>query len=110
MGGKVPHQRNKPDFTVPIPFTPLPEKEAESNSSNKPLQIKVTTDKYGIALTAPTTESLEHYQNGTVEQFFKWIANVERVHQNVPVKDKVANILRVLHGSDRDFLQKSTSL
>ena len=98
--GRSAHQRNKPDFDPPIPFNPLPEKESEGNSAHKPLLIKVTTDKEGNALTAPTTEALEHYQNGTVKQFFKWIMNVERVHTNVPVRDKVNNILKVLHRSE----------
>ena len=106
MGRNDRQQRNKPDFDPPIPFNPLPEKEAEGNSSNKPLLIKLTTNKEGIALTAPTTEALEHYQNGTVEQFFKWVANVERIHKHLPVWDKVDNILKVLHGSDHDFWQR----
>ena len=63
-------------------------------------------DKEGNTLTAPTTKVLEHYQNVTVKQFFKWIINVERVHANIPVPDKVNNILKVLHGSDCDFWQR----
>ena len=97
MGQNTHQQQNKPDFNLPIPFNPLPEKEAKGNSLHKPLLVKVTTDKEGNALTAPTTKALEHYHNCTVKQFFKWIMNMEHVHMNVPVWDNVNNILKVLH-------------
>ena len=56
--------------------TPKPEKKLEGNEY-KPLQIKVTQDALGTALIAPTVESLNHFYQGTVEQYIQWILTVD---------------------------------
>ena len=75
------------------------------SDEHKLLQIKVTQNFKENALIAPTSDTLGHFHQGMVKQYFQWLLTVEQVHQNVLIQYKAANLLKVLHGADQDLWQ-----
>jgi hypothetical protein len=71
-------ESNYPDNKVPVPFIPETEKDPDEGD-NKPVSMKLTLDINGEFIDNPTTQVQPMYNQGTVEQYFKWLKSLNSI-------------------------------
>ena len=104
----VKKKSGKPDFKVPIPFTA--EKVKDEDLKDKAVAVKLQTTVAGAPLMNPITEFQPIFNQGTTEQYFKWIANLQNVMSDHTVREKFQIALKTLKGSDRDLWMAQANL
>jgi hypothetical protein len=94
----------KPYFKVPVPFIPEVEKERDNSDGNPP-QIKITVDAEGNAIANTTTQIQPIFNQGTLEQYSKWINSLNTILQGQSVTEHYCLALQSLRGTGKAFWQ-----
>jgi hypothetical protein len=71
-------ESNYPYYKVPIPFIPETEKDPYEGE-NKGVSMKLTLDINGAFIENLTTQVQPVYNQGTVEQYFKWFKSLNSI-------------------------------
>jgi hypothetical protein len=66
---------NHPVYKVPVPFIPEMEKDLDEGD-NKGVSMKLTLAINGAFIENPKTQVQPVYNQGTVEQYFKWLKSL----------------------------------
>jgi hypothetical protein len=66
---------NYPDYKVPVPFIPETEKDPDEGDK-KGVSMKLTLDINGAFIDTPMTQVHPVYNQGTVEQYLKWLKSL----------------------------------
>jgi hypothetical protein len=69
---------NYPDYKVPIHFIPEAEKDPDEGDK-KEVSMKLTLDINGAFINNRTTQVQPVYNQGTVEQYFKWLMSLNSI-------------------------------
>jgi hypothetical protein len=69
---------NYPYYKVPIPFIPEAEKDPDEGDK-KGVLMKLTLDINGAFIDNSTTQVQPVYNQGTVEQYFKWLKSINYI-------------------------------
>jgi hypothetical protein len=99
----------KQDFKVPVPFIPEVEKEADE-LDGKPPSIKLLLDADGEAIDNPTTQVQPIFNQGTIEQFFKWNKMFLSIVQGQSVTEKYRLALQSLRGVGKVLRQRELDI
>jgi hypothetical protein len=71
-------ESNYPDYMVPIPFITEAEKDRDEGDK-KGVSTKLTLDINGAFIDNRTTQVQPVYNQGTVEQYFKWLKSLNSI-------------------------------
>jgi hypothetical protein len=93
--------KKKPDFKVPLPFNP--EKGEDQESKDKSVAVKLTTTLEGAGPPNPTTEYFQIFNQGTTEQYFKWISSLHNMMAYHSFRENSIVDLKTMKGADRDL-------
>jgi hypothetical protein len=96
---------NHPDYKVPVPFIPETEKDPDEGDK-KGVSIKLTLDINGEFIDNPTTQVQPVYNQGTVEQYFKWPKSLNSILRGQTITEKFRLALQTLKGTDAALWQR----
>jgi hypothetical protein len=96
---------NYPDYKVPIPFIPQAEKDPDEGDK-KGVSMKLTLDINGAFIDNPTTQVHPVYNQGTVEQYFKWLKSLNSILRGQTITEKIHLALQTLIGMDAALWQR----
>jgi hypothetical protein len=68
-------ESNHPDYKVPLPFIPETEKDPDEGDK-KGVSMKLTLYINGVFIDNQMTQVQPVYNQGTVEQYFKWLKSI----------------------------------
>jgi hypothetical protein len=105
--GKYNHKG--PDFLVPIPYVPEDEKGADP-SDGKPPSVKLLLDSEGKKIDNPTVQVQPTFNEGTTEQFFKWLQSLSSLFEGGEVGEYFCLALQALRGTDKVLWQREMDL
>jgi hypothetical protein len=71
-------ESNFPDYKVPIPFIHEAEEDPDEGDK-KGVSMKLTLDINDEFIYNPTTQVHPVYNQGTVEQYFKWLKSLNSI-------------------------------
>jgi hypothetical protein len=66
------------DYKVPVPFIPEAKKDPDEGDK-KGVSMKLTLDINGAFIDNTTTQVQTVYNQGTVEQYFKWLKSLNSI-------------------------------
>jgi hypothetical protein len=90
---------NYSDYKLPVPFIPEAEKDPDEGDK-KGVSMKLTSDINGSFIDNPTTQVHPVYNQGTVEQYFKWLKSLNSILRGQPIMEKFRLALQTLKGTD----------
>jgi hypothetical protein len=96
---------NYPDYKVPAPFIPESEKDPDEGDK-KGFSMKLTLDINGAFIDNPTTQVQPVYNQGTVEQYFKWLKSLNSILRGHTITEKFRLALQTLKGTDAALWQR----
>jgi hypothetical protein len=85
-------KRNYPDNKVPVPFIPEVEKDTDEG------------DKKRVSMN-PMTQVQPVYNQGTVEQYFKWLKSLNSIVRGQTITENFCLTLQTLRGTDAALWQ-----
>jgi hypothetical protein len=91
-------ESNQPDYKVPISFTPEREKDPDEGDK-KGVLMKLTLDINGKFIDNPTTQVHPVYNQGTIEQYFKWLESINSILRGQTITEKFRLALQMLRGT-----------
>ena len=94
-----------PDYKVPVPFVPENDKEPDEGDK-KGVSMKLTLDVNGDFIDNPTTQVQPVYNQGTVEQYFKWLKSLNSILRGQTITEKFRLALQTLRGTDAALWQR----
>jgi hypothetical protein len=98
-------ESNYPDYKVPVPFIPETAKDPDEGD-NKGVLMKLTLDINGAFIDNPTTQVQPLYNQGTVEQYFKWLKSLNSILRVQTITEKFRLALQTLRGTDSALWQR----
>jgi hypothetical protein len=90
---------NYPDYKVPILFIPEMEKDPDEGEK-KGVSMKLTLYINGEFIDNPTTQVQPVYNQGTVEQYFKWLKSIDSILRGHTIKETFRLALQRPRGTD----------
>jgi hypothetical protein len=96
---------NYPDYKVPVRFIPEAEKDPDEGDK-KGVSMKLTLDINGAFIDNPTTHVQPVYNQGTVEQYFKWLKSLNSILRGQTITEKFRLALQTLRGTDAALWQR----
>jgi hypothetical protein len=98
---------NYPDYKVPAPFIPEAEKHPDEGDK-KGVSMKLTLDINGEFINNPTIQVQVQpvYNQGTVEQYFKWLKNLNSILRGQTITEKFRLALQTLRGMNAALWQR----
>jgi hypothetical protein len=93
-----------PVYKVPVPFIPGAEKDPDE-VDKKGVSMKLTLDINGAFIDNPTTQIQPVYNQGTVEQYFKWLKSLNSILRGQTITEKFRFALQTLRGTDAALWQ-----
>jgi hypothetical protein len=93
-----------PDYKVPVPFIPETEKDPYEGDK-KGVSMKLTSDINGEFIDNPTGQVQPVYNQGTVEQYFKWLKSLISILRGQTTTEKFRLALQMLRGTDAELWQ-----
>jgi hypothetical protein len=98
-------ESNYPDYKVPIPFIPEAEKDPDEGDK-KGVSMKLTLDINGAFIHNSMTQVQPVYNQGTVEQYFKWLKSLKSILRGQTITNKFRLALQTLRGTDAALWQR----
>jgi hypothetical protein len=95
---------NYPDYKVPVPFIPEAEKGPDEGDK-KGVSMKLTLDINGAFIENLTTQVQPVYNQGTVEQYLKWLKSLNSILRGQTITEKFRLALQTLRGTDAALWQ-----
>jgi hypothetical protein len=92
-------ESNYTDYKVPVPFIPETEKDTDEGDK-KVILMKLTLDINGAFIDNPTTQVQPVYNQGTIEQYFKWLKSLNSILRGQTITEKFRLALQTLRGTD----------
>jgi hypothetical protein len=90
---------NHPDYKVMVPF--IPETEKDPNEGDKKgVSMKLTWDINGEFIDNRTTQVKPVYNQGTAEQYFKWLKSLNSILRGQNITEKFRLALKTLRETD----------
>jgi hypothetical protein len=86
---------NDPAYKVPVPFIPEAEKNPDEGDK-KGVSMKLTLDINGAFIDNPTPQVHPVYNQGTVEQYFKWLKSLNSIGRGQTMTEKFRLALQTL--------------
>jgi hypothetical protein len=96
---------NHPDYKVPVTFIHETEKDPD-DGDKKGVSMKLTLDVNGDFIGNPTTQVQPVYNQGTVEQYFKWLQSLNSILRGQTITEKFRLSLQTPRGTDTAFWQR----
>jgi hypothetical protein len=96
---------NYPDYKVPVPLIPEAEKDPDEGDK-KGVSMKLTLYINGAFIVYPTIQVQPLYNQGTVEQYFKWLKSLNSILQGQTITEKFRLALQTLIGTDAALWQR----
>jgi hypothetical protein len=75
-------------------------------SDKKGVSMKLTLDINGAFIDNPTTQVQPVYNQGTVEQYFKWLKSLNSIIRVHTITEKFCISLQTLRGTDAALWQR----
>jgi hypothetical protein len=97
-------KNNYPYYKVPVPFIPEEEKDPDEGDK-KGVSMKLTLYLNGAFIGNPTTQVQPVSNQGTVEQYFKWLKSLNSILRGHTITEKFRLALQTLIGTDAALWQ-----
>jgi hypothetical protein len=97
---------NHPDYKVPILLIPEMEKDPDEGDK-KGVFINLTLYINGEFIDNPMAQVHPVYNQGTVEQYFKWLKSLNSILGWQTITEKFHLALQTLRGTDADLWQRA---
>jgi hypothetical protein len=94
---------NYPDYKVPVPFIPEAEKDPDEGDK-KGVLMRLTLDINGAFIDNLMTQVQPVYNQGTVEQYFKWLKSLNSILRGQTITEKFRLALQTLRGTEERML------